>query len=63
MACADFTDPPLSTVEQPTYEIGRTAAELLGARIKGDNSPPKIITLASSLRVRGSSLRGKAPNR
>lgn len=57
IACADITDPPLSTIAQPAYEMGRTAAELLGARIQGDNSSPKTITLASTLRVRGSSLR------
>lgn len=53
----DLVDPPLSTVEQPTYEIGKTAAELLAARIDGDDSPAKTITLPSILRVRGSSVR------
>jgi LacI family transcriptional regulator len=63
IVCADLTDPPLSTIEQPTYEIGKMAGELLGARIKGDDSPPKTIILASTMRFRESSLRQKISDR
>lgn len=49
--------PPLTVVTQPTYEIGRRAAELLLARIRGDVSPPQHLVLPTSLVVRESSLR------
>lgn len=58
---ADLTDPPLSTIEQPTYEIGATAARLLMDRINGDTSPPRHVTLSSQLHVRESSRRRAKP--
>lgn len=57
LAWADLSDPPLSTIGQPTYKIGAVAAQLLAARIAGDDSPPKTITLGSQLHVRASSKR------
>jgi DNA-binding LacI/PurR family transcriptional regulator len=53
--------PPLTVVTQPTYEIGRRAAELLLARIRGDLSPPQNLVLPTSLVVRESSLRSARP--
>jgi DNA-binding LacI/PurR family transcriptional regulator len=36
-----FTQPPLTTVEQPTQEMGRLAAEIVFERIDGKNASPK----------------------
>ena len=49
-------DPPLTTVEQPSYEIGKTAAQLLMDQINSndDNFVPKFIVLKTHLIVRGS---------
>ena len=49
-------DPPLTTVEQPSYEIGKTAAQLLMEQINSDdeNFIPKFIVLKTHLIVRGS---------
>ena len=49
-------DPPLTTVEQPSYEIGKTAAQLLMEQINSDdeNFVPKFIVLKTQLIVRGS---------
>lgn len=50
--------PPLTAVRQPTYEIGRLAAELLLGRINGENcSPPQAIVLKPELIIRGSTAR------
>ena len=57
MLWADLADPPLSTIGQPTYEIGRAAAGLLLARLAGDTSPPKRVVLQAKLHVRASSQR------
>lgn len=50
--------PPLTAVTQPTYEIGRRAAELLLRRIRGEQLPPQRLVLAATLVVRESSQRG-----
>ena len=49
-------DPPLTTVEQPSYEIGKTAAQLLMEQINNndENFVPKSIVLKTHLIVRGS---------
>lgn len=57
VAWAGYLRPPLSTVSQPTYELGRTAASLLLARIAEPRRPASRITLHTELRVRGSSRR------
>lgn len=57
-----MTDPPLSTVDQPGYEMGRRAAELLLKEIESKEDEfvePQVITLPTKLLVRGSSLRKK----
>ena len=53
--------PPLTVVAQPVYELGVTAAQRLLARIAGDESPPALITLATTFIVRQST--GPAPAR
>jgi LacI family fructose operon transcriptional repressor len=47
-------DPPLTVIEQPTYEIGRTAVELLVNRIEDPTRPTREITLKSKLIIRRS---------
>lgn len=49
-------DPPLTTVEQPSYEIGKSAAQLLVEQINGNHEQfvPKFIVLKTQLVVRGS---------
>lgn len=41
--------PRVTQVKQPTYEIGRRAADLLARRIAGDDSGPKRVVLAPTL--------------
>lgn len=54
---AGLVRPSLSTIEQPTYELGRAAAELLSARLTRPTRPVTTITLGTVLRVRDSSVR------
>jgi LacI family transcriptional regulator len=49
--------PPLTLVEQPTYEIGRRAAELLLRRLSGEDFPIEHVVLEAALKVRRSSTR------
>jgi LacI family transcriptional regulator len=49
-----MTHPPLSTVRQPLYEMGRTAASMVMAAVRGE-SITKRIELPTSLVVRESS--------
>ena len=51
---AEVVDPPLTSVKQPTFEIGRTAAELLLQHID-DSVVPKTVVLNGTLTVRASS--------
>ena len=55
-----MTDPPLSTVDQPGYEMGRQAAKLLLKEIESEEDEfvePQVVTLPTKLLVRGSSVR------
>lgn len=54
---ADFTQPSITTVRQPTYEIGAAAARLLIERIAGADLPPREIVFQPELVVRGSSVK------
>jgi DNA-binding LacI/PurR family transcriptional regulator len=47
--------PPLTTMEQPTYEIGKIAAELLLKRIEDNTRPRQRIVLQPKLHIRQSS--------
>jgi LacI family transcriptional regulator len=51
---AEFTQPSLTVVAQPTYELGRQAADLLLARIDGETSAAREVILRTELRVRES---------
>lgn len=50
----ELTDPPLTTVYQPGYQLGFTAARLLLERIRGSAEEPKEIVLGTELRIRNS---------
>ena len=49
--------PPLTLIEQPTYEIGREAAELLLRRVNGEDTPARRVVLPATLRIRASTSR------
>jgi LacI family transcriptional regulator len=54
---ADWTSvvtPPISVVAQPTYDLGRRAAEILLARISGDETPPVLHKMATDFLSRES---------
>lgn len=52
---AELVRPSITTIAQPTYEQGRTAAELLVSRIAEPSAEPTRVTLRTELRVRASS--------
>ena len=47
-------DPPLTTISQPMYQLGKLAAELLIQTIEGQVKQPKCIVLETSLMHRKS---------
>jgi LacI family transcriptional regulator len=51
---ASLVEPPLSTVSQPTFEMGTRSAELLLRLIAGHKPRQRILTLKPSLVLRGS---------
>jgi len=53
---SSLLDPPLTTVEQPTYEIGKTAVQLLLEQINNneENFVPRFEVLKTHLIIRGS---------
>lgn len=56
-AWAPLVQPALTTVAQPTYQLGQTAAELLLEHAESPRASVRTITLATTLNVRGSSHR------
>ncbi len=54
---AHLVRPSLTTIAQPTYEVGRTAARLLVDRISTVASKPSTMVLPADLRIRESSVR------
>lgn len=53
---ASLIGPGLSTIAQPTDEIGRTAAQCLIERLNGLEEPPRKLLLKGELKTRGSSV-------
>jgi DNA-binding LacI/PurR family transcriptional regulator len=51
---AALLNPSLTSVFQPGYQLGATAARILLDRVKGDGEPAKHIVLQTELRVRAS---------
>ena len=47
--------PPLTTVAQPTYDLGEETARLLLTRLRGYTGAPRQVVLSPTLRVRASS--------
>ena len=52
---ASLVQPPITLIDQPTYEIGQTATELLLQRIADPNRSTRQVILKGRLVVRGSS--------
>ena len=51
---SQYANPPLTTIDVPTLEMGITAARVIAARIRGDKTLPKRILLPSRLIERDS---------
>ncbi|WP_093413568.1 LacI family DNA-binding transcriptional regulator [Saccharopolyspora flava] len=51
---ADLLDPPITVVTHDTWALGKSAAELLFARLDGDTSPPGRVVVPTTLLPRGS---------
>jgi LacI family transcriptional regulator len=51
---ADLLDPPVSVIAHDTAAMGKAAAELLFARLAGDETPPHRVILPVHLIARGS---------
>jgi LacI family transcriptional regulator len=63
---ADWTsvvNPAISVVSQPTYALGRRAAERLLARISGDETPPELHMMSTDFLARGSVAAPPAPRK
>jgi LacI family transcriptional regulator len=61
MKIADLLNPPLSTISQPAYEIGRECANLLMNNLTKSKSNPlenKVISIPSIINLRNSSNKG-----
>lgn len=63
LGVSGLLDPPLSSIAQPSFEMGRQAAELLLELIETKNTPVTYETrvLKTHLEMRGSSLKTTAP--
>jgi DNA-binding LacI/PurR family transcriptional regulator len=51
---SEFTAPALTSVHQPGYQLGTTAARLLLSRIAGLKQSPKRVVLQTELKIRNS---------
>ncbi|MFB8368052.1 LacI family DNA-binding transcriptional regulator [Pseudarthrobacter sp. NPDC055928] len=59
-AYADLFEPQLTTVRQPAFQVGATAAELLTRRIADKSAEPSVVRLAPTIEYRAST--GAAPS-
>lgn len=55
LICSPISEPALTIIEQPVYELGKVAAELLMQRIQGSTRPHQKIELKTKLHIRSSS--------
>ncbi|ELT45911.1 LacI family DNA-binding transcriptional regulator [Arthrobacter nitrophenolicus] len=53
-AYADLFEPQLTTVRQPAFQVGATAAELLAKRIADKGAEPSVVRLAPTIEYRAS---------
>ncbi len=49
-----YSNPPLTTISLPIYEMGQVAANVLLGRIAGDKLPTRVVTLGAELLKRSS---------
>jgi LacI family transcriptional regulator len=56
---ADVVTPSITTVRQPTYDMGTAAARMLIERIAGEDSAPRDIVFEPELNVRSSSVKSR----
>lgn len=52
---SSLVEPTLTLIEQPTYDIGRTATELLLERIENPGRPSREVILEGRMVIGGSS--------
>ncbi len=56
---ASLIDPPLTSVEQPTFEMGETAANLLLEQLDKNPKPFRTVLLTAKMNIRKSSIKEK----
>lgn len=54
---AKLTRPRLTTVDQPTYQMGMDAGRLLADRLRGNKGPSRTLMLSPTIQIRESSIR------
>ncbi|ADV83061.1 transcriptional regulator, LacI family [Terriglobus saanensis SP1PR4] len=54
LAFTELTEPALTSIFQPSYQLGYTAARLLLDRINGEDFPPQNVMLDTELKIRDS---------
>ena len=52
---AEYAQPPLTTVNYPTYKLGQKACEMLASHLRGDNLESENVIFEPSLVIRQSS--------